>query len=164
MKYTKNLKHLSFMRLGFLRDYDVKGSYDNLFWKAMKRNRLEVLELEAKNDFRFLNSLELKLANAPNTLKELSLKYALQKVVCFIERIPEIFRRSLKNLKSLSLSLPPDSELWECLLTSIPKPKSISKINHWYSPRNRPRFHFILSYFTRKQPSENSRTHVYGSS
>ena len=135
------------MKFGSIRD----RSYNDLFfWNAIKRNRLEVLNIDAEEGFRYLTNFELKLANAPNPLKELILKHNLTKNNSF-KNEPQISLSSLKNLEKLSLSLPPNLKLWKALLPSIPNQSQLIKL-HLDIPGNPSRFYFIYFHFARKQP------------
>jgi len=73
MRYTKSLKYVSLVKFNYFSDPDLEDSHNHLyFWKAIKRNRLEVLNINVIDDFGYFIDSESKLANLVTTIEELS--------------------------------------------------------------------------------------------
>jgi len=151
-RHTKNLKHLDCTSPYYRYNPKIKSLDNDLFfWKAIKRNRLEVLNINQGILAGKSTTFVLKLNNTPNTVKELCLKNPT-KLVDSIENDPKISLSSLKNLKSINLLLYADLKLWETLLTSIPNPNQLIKL-HLYT-FGKLKKDFNLSYFTLQENNQ----------
>ena len=145
IRNIKGLKVLGFKVPSYMYNPGIKNLNNELiFWKAIKRHRLEVLNVDTEYFMRQVTNFVFKLSNAPSTIKELCLKNACGELNS-ITNDAKVSLSSLKGLKSLSLSLYPNLELWKTLFTSIPNPNQLLKL--CINIPHKLTKDFILSYF-----------------
>ena len=152
---TKNLKHLDCTKPEYRYNPNIKSLDNDLFfWKVIRRNRLEVLNINQINQGILAGestTFGLKLNNSPSTVKELCLKNTTKEVTS-IGKDPKISLNSLKNLKSINLLLYPDMKLWKTLLISIPNPNQLVKLHlHTFGKLKKD---FNLSYFNLQENNQ----------
>ena len=128
LKYTKSLKEIYLTRIEWRNSNVLKRNNDILFWKNIRRHRLNTLVLDPNSFWEEFDKFMLYWKKIPSTVKKVFLR-KVRSNTRLIMNNPEMSLPLLKNLKSLGFSYFQNVEVWERFFSSIHNPNQLVELS-----------------------------------